>query len=107
MPSKQTKPSIVFVHGIWAHVIEEDEGTDHAPLCEGQDPPRPGGELGRLPARYFVRERNPVTRIRTQISMEMSCEFCAVRTSSFGLDMRDLLRLGPSTRGAPRAEVCV
>src|SRR6266478_4760767 len=21
------------------HVIEEDEGTDHAPLCEGQDPP--------------------------------------------------------------------
>src|ERR1700758_984843 len=27
--------------------------------------------------------------------MKMICEFCGVRTSSFGLDMRDLLRLVP------------
>jgi hypothetical protein len=23
----------------WPHVIQEDEGTDHVPLCEGQYPP--------------------------------------------------------------------
>src|SRR5258706_12620495 len=28
-------------------------------------------------------------------SMKRSCEFCGVRTSSFGLDMLALLRLGP------------
>src|SRR5258705_13963100 len=33
--------------------------------------------------------------------MKMSCEFCGVRTSSFGLDMRDLLKL------VPRLEVSV
>src|SRR5258705_10830948 len=27
--------------------------------------------------------------------MKMSCEFCGVRTSSFGLDMRDLQKLVP------------
>ena len=29
----------------------------------------PRGELGRLPARYFVRERNSVTRIRAQVGV--------------------------------------
>ena len=31
----------------------------------------PRGELGRLPACHFVRERNSVARIRTQIGMRL------------------------------------